>query len=221
MFTSLSGPAALSFDPLRGVVVGLSISMDAASHTMNGSEFFEIDTGAAGLTTLRTMVLPPSVVEVLGGVATVDAAGRTFYFECITSANATATAADDKAAVAARLRAPTSRATYVVGTATRRGRHGVRPVRMQVGASAPDHLRGGARGAAPMLTGLCALDATSGAFKFARGMCTDMSAEPAVLERTILGGRLSWQRRLSTATRSNPRSRIIVLVRSQIRLRML
>ena len=171
--TPTSGPAAVAFDARRGKVVGLSISMDFTTHAMNGSEFFEIGgaAGAAHLTTLRTGVLPASVVEVLGGVAAVDSANRIFYFECIVAANTTAAAAAGPPLAG---RAGRVREAAVSGTATRRGLDGARPTHVPVGPRA----RAAARGAGTELTGLCALDATSGAFKFARGVCADMSACP-------------------------------------------
>ena len=181
VFTPLSGPAAFSFDAHRGKVIGLWFSMDEATHAINGSDFFEIDSraGVMSMVTLRSEVLPPSVVEVLGAVAAVDAVGRVFYFECIVANNATravvqqprlasrsvATVDGEAAWRGAMLRA------FGSGTATRRGIEGGQPTRIQVGA------RGRERGAAT-LTGLCALDASSGRFKFSSGVCTDMSACP-------------------------------------------
>ena len=181
VYTPYAGPAAIAFDAHRGMVVGIGISVDPDTHSMNGSTFFEISdshAGTMGVTTLRAGVLPPSVVAVLGAVATVDAAGRVFYFECIVAPNTTAV--QQQHPLAAPRSESAAWGAIVTGSATQRGTVGGQPSRVGVRAPTVVPGRGSVLGLAaqPPLTGLCALDAHSGAFKFARGVCTEMAACP-------------------------------------------
>lgn len=163
-FSQVSGPAAFAYDQARKRVVGIGLAVNLTTHAIADTYVFALDSAAGTLRTLRSSVLPPSTLAVLGGVATVDARGGSFLFECVVPGNASAVSVE--ASAPSDVEPPMVRSPGAAGTLMLRARP-KRPV--QVGVVERN---------AMALTGLCAVDAATGEFRRARGVCPKMADCP-------------------------------------------